>query len=111
MASRNLHVVTHLHRGTPGGLTVVPFLDDTARGAFATRSPWHPNPIGLSVVRLLVVSEMTLEISGLDLLDRTPMLDIKPYVPEFDAIAAERTGWLQDVAVRVHQTRSDARFQ
>ena len=107
----HLHIVTHLHRGAPGELTVVPFLDDAPRGIFATRSPRHPNPIGLSVVRLLTVEGNTLQISGIDLLDGTPVLDIKPYVPEFDAIAAERTGWLQHVAVRAHEVRSDARFE
>lgn len=106
----HLHVVTHLHRGAPGGLTVVPFLDDTRRGVFATRSPRHPNPIGLSVVRLITVEGSTLHVTGVDLVDGTPVLDIKPYVPEFDAIVAERTGWLHDAAARVHRVRADARF-
>jgi len=106
----HLHLLTHLHRGAPGGLEVVPFLDDTVRGIFATRSPRHPNPIGISVVRLLSVTGRVLEISGVDLLDGTPVLDIKPYVPEFDAVAAERTGWLAKAAERVHQVKADARF-
>jgi tRNA (adenine37-N6)-methyltransferase len=106
----HLHLVTHLHRGAPGGLEVVPYLDDTVRGIFATRSPRHPNPIGISVVRLLAVAGPVLEIAGLDLLDGTPVLDIKPYVPEFDAVAAERTGWLADAAERVHRVRADQRF-
>jgi len=106
----HLHLVTHLHRGAPGGLEVVPFLDDTVRGIFATRSPRHPNPIGLSVVRLLSVAGRVLEIAGVDLLDGTPVLDIKPYVPAFDAVAAERTGWLERAAERVHEVRADRRF-
>jgi tRNA (adenine37-N6)-methyltransferase len=106
----HLHVIAHLHRGAPGGLRVVPFLDDTPRGIFATRSPRHPNPIGLSVVRLLAVRGATLEIAGVDLVDGTPVLDIKPYVPAFDAVAAERTGWLERAAHRVHEVRADARF-
>jgi tRNA (adenine37-N6)-methyltransferase len=106
----HLHLVTHLHRGAPGGLRVVPSLDDAERGIFATRSPRHPNPIGLSVVRLHAVVGSTLEITGVDLLDGTPVLDIKPYVPEFDAVSAERTGWLHGVAERVHQVKADARF-
>lgn len=89
----------------------MPFLDDTPRGVFATRSPRHPNPLGLSVVRLLAVNGATLEVSGLDLLDGTPVLDIKPYVPAFDAIAAERSGWLEAAAARVHATRADGRFE
>jgi tRNA (adenine37-N6)-methyltransferase len=106
----HVHVVAHMHRGAPGGLRVVPFLDDTTRGVFATRSPRHPNAIGLSVVRLLAVDGGTLQVAGLDLIDATPVLDIKPYVPEFDAIEAERTGWLCNAAARVHRVRADGRF-
>lgn len=106
----HLFVIAHLHRGRPGGLRVVPFLDDTERGIFATRSPRHPNPIGLSVVRLLAVRGVTLDIAGVDLIDGTPVLDIKPYVPAFDVVAAERTGWLERGAPRVHEVRADARF-
>ena len=61
-------------------------------------------------VRLLAVTGTTLDVAGLDLADGTPVLDIKPYVPEFDAVAAERTGWLQAAAARVHRVRADARF-
>jgi tRNA-Thr(GGU) m(6)t(6)A37 methyltransferase TsaA len=106
----HLHLITHLHRGRPGGLQVVPFLDQSVRGVFATRSPRHPNPLGLSVVRLLGVTGRVLQIRGVDLLDGTPVLDIKPYVPMFDSVAAERTGWLASVAERVHQVRADRRF-
>ena len=106
----HLHVVSHLHRGAPGGLTVRPFLDQTPRGVLATRSPRHPNPIGLSVVRLVAVEGTTLHVTGLDLLDGTPVLDIKPYVPEFDTVAAERMGWLTDAAAQVHHVRADSRF-
>jgi tRNA-Thr(GGU) m(6)t(6)A37 methyltransferase TsaA len=106
----HVHLITHLHHGAPGGLEVMPFLDDTVRGIFATRSPRHPNPIGLSVVRLDRVEGATLHVTDLDLLDGTPVLDVKPYVPEFDAIAAERTGWLHEAAARVHEVRADARF-
>jgi tRNA-Thr(GGU) m(6)t(6)A37 methyltransferase TsaA len=107
----HLHLITHLHRAAPGGLEVVPFLDGTVRGIFATRSPRHPNPIGLSIVRLVSVTGSTLEITGVDLLDGTPVLDIKPYVPTFDWVSAERTGWLQGVAERVHHVRADRRFE
>ncbi len=106
-----LHIITHLHRSAPGGLGVVPFLDDTSRGIFATRSPRHPNPIGLSAVRLLAINGATLQITGIDLLDGTPVLDIKPYVPAFDAISAERNGWLQGMAESVHHVKADGRFE
>jgi tRNA-Thr(GGU) m(6)t(6)A37 methyltransferase TsaA len=107
----HVFVVSHLHRAVPGGLRVMPFLDDSERGVFATRSPRHPNPIGLSVMRLVSASGAVLQVTGVDLVDATPVLDLKPYVPQFDAIAAERTGWLSDAAARVHDVRSDARFR
>jgi tRNA-Thr(GGU) m(6)t(6)A37 methyltransferase TsaA len=74
-------------------LQVKPFLDDQLRGLFATRHPCRPNPIGLSVVRLLERRDNVLEIEAADMLDGTPLLDIKPYVPEFDVRMEVRTGW------------------
>lgn len=105
----HLHLICHLHRAVPGELEVVPYLDDTVRGVFATRSPRHPNPLGLSVVRLEAVEGATLHVSGIDLLDGTPVLDVKPYVPAFDVFAAERIGWLEQGARRVHEVRADER--
>lgn len=74
-------------------LQVQPFLDDRLRGLFATRHPCRPNPIGLSIVRLQACRENTLDIEGVDMLDGTPLLDIKPYVPDFDAHTDVRNGW------------------
>ena len=74
-------------------LSVTPFLDHEERGLFATRYPARPNPIGLSIVRLLSIHDQILEIEGADMLDGTPLLDIKPYVPDFDAQTDVRTGW------------------
>jgi tRNA-Thr(GGU) m(6)t(6)A37 methyltransferase TsaA len=76
-------------------LQVKPFLDDQLRGLFATRYPCRPNPIGLSVVRLLARQEKFLEIEGVDVLDGTPLLDIKPYVPDFEPRNGTRTGWYE----------------
>jgi tRNA-Thr(GGU) m(6)t(6)A37 methyltransferase TsaA len=76
-------------------LRVKPFLDDHWRGLFATRYPCRPNPIGLSIVRLLARQENLLDIEGVDVLDGTPLLDIKPYVPEFDIRTGVQTGWYQ----------------
>jgi tRNA (adenine37-N6)-methyltransferase len=76
-------------------LRVKPFLDDQLRGLFATRYPCRPNPIGLSVVRLLVQQDSILDIEGVDVLDGTPLLDIKPYVPDFDVRNGTRTGWYE----------------
>src|SRR5690606_34712090 len=75
-----LILLTHLHRCPAERLEVVPFLDDTSHGVFATRAPARPNRIGLSIVRLLSVEGRRLHFSGNDMLDQTPVLDIKPYV-------------------------------
>jgi tRNA (adenine37-N6)-methyltransferase len=82
-----------LHRSSGYALQVEPFLDHQQRGVFATRHPRRPNPIGLSVVRLLARRGATLEVEGIDVLDGTPLLDIKPYVPDFDLVADARAGW------------------
>jgi tRNA-Thr(GGU) m(6)t(6)A37 methyltransferase TsaA len=88
------------HRSSGYALRVKPFLDDVLRGLFATRYPRRPNPIGLSVVRLLARRDNSLEIEGVDVLDGTPVLDIKPYVPDFDVRTQTRTGWYETKSVR-----------
>ena len=107
------HVILlyHFHRVTQARLTVVPFLDDRPRGVFATRAPSRPNPIGLSIVRLLGIEGNVLHIENVDIVDGTPLLDIKPYVPAFDHNEAERTGWLETTGGRVKEKRSDDRFK
>jgi tRNA-Thr(GGU) m(6)t(6)A37 methyltransferase TsaA len=81
------------HCSSGYSLQVQPFLDDQLRGLFATRHPCRPNPIGLSIVRLLACRENILDIEGVDMLDGTPLLDIKPYVPDFDVRNDVKTGW------------------
>jgi tRNA-Thr(GGU) m(6)t(6)A37 methyltransferase TsaA len=83
------------HQSDGYTLQVKPFLDDQLRGLFATRYPCRPNPIGLSVVRLLARQDNILDIEGVDVLDGTPLLDIKPYVPDFDVRNGTRTGWYE----------------
>jgi len=100
----------HFHRSAGFDLQVIPFLDRKPRGLFATRAPRRPNPIGLSVVKLLDIQDGTLHIENIDIVDGTPLLDIKPYVPEFDGPAAARTGWLEEAGKNVSQARSDTRF-
>lgn len=80
-------------RTRKAGLEVIPYLDTQPRGVFSTRAPSRPNPIGLSSVRLLAVEGRVLRVMGLDILDGTPLLDIKPYVPDFDAFTVGRVGW------------------
>lgn len=88
------------HRSQGFSLVVTPFLDDQPRGLFATRYPARPNPIGLSVVRLLSRQDNLLHISGVDMLDGTPLLDIKPYMPEFDAPGKLRLGWYEQRKIK-----------
>ena len=92
-------------------LTVTPFLDTTPRGVFATRAPRRPNAIGLSIVRLIEVKGSTLFIEDVDILDGTPLLDLKPYVPSFDSYPDASSGWLERVAAGAESFRSDTRFR
>ncbi len=88
-------LIYHFHLARVPSLAVIPFLDTVPRGVFATRSPARPNPIGISVVRLVSMRpEGYLLVKGIDIVDGTPLLDIKPYIPAFDTHAADRTGWL-----------------
>jgi tRNA-Thr(GGU) m(6)t(6)A37 methyltransferase TsaA len=88
-------LLCHLHKTGKYRLKVVPFLDTQLRGLFATRAPSRPNPIGLSVVELLGIDGNMLAIRGVDFLEGTPVLDIKPYVREFDDRGPSREGWLE----------------
>jgi tRNA-Thr(GGU) m(6)t(6)A37 methyltransferase TsaA len=99
------------HRCQSYQLTVTPFLDTTPRGVFATRAPRRPNPIGLSIVRLIEVKGATLVIEDVDILDGTPLLDLKPYVPAFDSYPDASSGWLEYVANGAESFRSDKRFR
>ena len=100
----------HLHLAPSCSLKVKPFLDTEERGLFATRAPARPNPIGLSVVRLTSVAWNILHIQNVDIVDGTPLLDVKPYIPQFDAQDAERIGWLTGKVDRLPRARDDARF-
>lgn len=103
-------LIYHLHEARRASLSVKPFLDSESRGVFATRAPTRPNPIGLSVVELRSVEGTILHLANLDMLDGTPLLDIKPYVPEFDRPVRVRIGWLEKVKREVRTTTSDDRF-
>ena len=101
----------HFHHSHSFNLHVVPFMDLEPRGLFATRAPKRPNPIGLSVVQLDKIEDGVLHIQNVDILDGTPLLDIKPYVPEFDAQVEVRTGWLEKARKTVSSRKSDGRFK
>jgi tRNA (adenine37-N6)-methyltransferase len=94
-------------RASAARLEVVPYRDEQTRGVFATRAPSRPNPIGLSCVRLLSIKEGLLQVTDLDVLDGTPLLDIKPYVPDCDVFPVLRLGWYANAH---DQTTADGRF-
>lgn len=101
----------HFHLSRGYSLTVKPFLDDKLRGVFATRAPRRPNPIGISIVRLLSIEGKILSIEDIDIVDGTPLLDIKPYVPEFDSMLTAKKGWLSDKVKQARQRKADDRFK
>ena len=103
-------VLFHLHLSKGYSLTVTPFMDDVERGVFATRAPARPNQIGLSIVRLEKVEGNVLHIKDVDMVDGTPLLDIKPYTREFDAREDIRIGWLEGKVQRLSKTTDDGRF-
>jgi tRNA-Thr(GGU) m(6)t(6)A37 methyltransferase TsaA len=100
----------HFDRVRETKLKVKPFLDDALHGVFATRAPARPNPIGLSIVRLVKIEGDTLHIEDVDILDGTPLLDIKPYVDKFDVRDSERQGWLEANLGELPGKTDDGRF-
>jgi tRNA-Thr(GGU) m(6)t(6)A37 methyltransferase TsaA len=106
----HIYLIYHFHRAQRTELQVVPFLDDRKRGVFATRSPLRPGHIGLSIVELCARDGNRLEIRGVDILDGTPLLDIKPYMPQFDRYDQASSGWMQASREAIARKRSDDRF-
>ena len=107
----HLYLLYHLHQVRQARLQVIPFLDSRPRGVFATRAPSRPNPIGLSLVELLRIEGSALHVSRLDVLDGTPLLDIKPYIPEFEEPQNVRIGWLAQAKEQARSQKSDDRFK
>ncbi len=101
----------HFHRVNGYSLLVTPFMDTTQHGLFSTRAPKRPNPIGISVVRLIRIRGMTMDIENVDILDGTPLLDIKPYVPQFDNHPADSIGWLEHANEKAKSAKADGRFR
>ncbi len=107
----HIYLIYRFHKAKKSRLKVVPFMDKTERGIFSTRSPARPNPIGLSIVRLVRVEGRKLTVKGIDVLDGTPLLDIKPYIENFDSVGESRSGWMTATVDEVAKKRSDERFK
>lgn len=103
-------LIYHFNRSSGFELLTTPFLDDKKRGVFATRAPNRPNQIGMSVVRLLSIKNRVVHIENVDIIDKTPLLDIKPYIPVFDIHKTEKTGWIENKTDKLDQVKSDKRF-
>lgn len=103
-------LIYHFHLSKDSGLIVKPYMDNDAHGVFAMRAPVRPNPIGLSILRLISIQKNVLHIRDTDIVDGTPLLDIKPYVVEFDIREVEKTGWLKSNVHKLPSSKDDGRF-
>jgi tRNA (adenine37-N6)-methyltransferase len=106
----HIYLIYHFHRTSRVELQVVPFTDPQVRGVFATRAPVRPAHLGLSVVELVAVNGRRLRIRGVDVLDGTPLIDIKPYIPQFDQPETASCGWVKASRDDVAKRRSDDRW-
>ena len=106
----HIYLIYAFHKITQAKLTVTPFLDTEMHGIFATRAPSRPNPIGLSLVKLVSIDQARVHIDQVDVLDGTPLLDLKPFIPTFEPQEEVRVGWLEGKRDRVQKTKSDRRF-
>jgi tRNA (adenine37-N6)-methyltransferase len=106
----HLSLIYYMHLVQKVGLVGIPFMDDKPHGVFAMRSPLRPNHIGISVIKLLAVHNNILDIEDLDIIDGTPLLDIKPYLPEMDSRTECRTGWFASNIQKMFSIRDDGRY-
>jgi tRNA-Thr(GGU) m(6)t(6)A37 methyltransferase TsaA len=104
-------LIYHFHLSREFTLTAKPYMDTESHGVFAMRGPSRPNSIGISAVRLVKVEGNILFIQDVDIVNGTPLLDIKPYVPEFDARDVESIGWLESKVHKLSQSKDDGRFK
>ncbi len=106
----HIYILYHFHKASRSELEVIPYMDTHKRGVFATRSPLRPSHIGLSIVELVSIENNSLRIKGVDMLDGTPVLDIKPYIEKVDRRENTKDGWLKKSDENTWQKRSDDRF-
>lgn len=107
----HIYLIYHFHLSKGYSLKVVPFMDDRERGLFATRAPKRPNPIGISLVKVKSIETSRLYFLGADMVDGTPLLDIKPYVPEFESPEDVKIGWLKNHVHKSRYFKADGRFK
>lgn len=107
----HIYLLFHLHLSQSYDLKVVPFLDDQPRGVFSTRAPKRPNPIGLSVVKLIRITRNRIDIENVDIINGTPLLDIKPFVPQMEDAGHCEVGWLSEHLKDINRKKSDQRFK
>jgi tRNA-Thr(GGU) m(6)t(6)A37 methyltransferase TsaA len=103
-------LIYHFHLSKEMSLKVKPYMDSEVHGVFAMRGPSRPNPVGISVVRLIRIEDNILHIQEVDIVDGTPLLDIKPYISEFDIRKVEKIGWLKNNIHKLSKTKDDERF-
>jgi len=103
-------LIYHFHLSNRYQLEVKPFLDKNLHGVFATRAPKRPNNVGISVVKLIKIVRNVLHIENVDIINGTPLLDIKPFVPDFDAAVNIKIGWLTESKHKMSNQKSDGRF-
>ncbi len=110
MGFSHIILIYHFHKSKNFELETKPFLDTEKRGVFATRAPKRPNAIGISVVKLLAIKAHTVFIENVDILNGTPLLDIKPYISKFDMHKVEKQGWIENKIENLNTIKSDKRF-
>ena len=106
----HIYLIYHFHKAGPGKLTVIPFMDTEPRGVFATRSPGRPSTLGLPFVELVAIENNRLTVRGADILDGTPLIDIKPYIEAFACPKNPTCGWMTADRTQVGKKRADDRF-
>ncbi|MFH0754003.1 MAG: tRNA (N6-threonylcarbamoyladenosine(37)-N6)-methyltransferase TrmO [Candidatus Omnitrophota bacterium] len=106
----HVYLIYRFHKAPCTKLIVEPFMDVKRHGVFATRSPVRPTHIGLSIVELVRIKGNRLTFRGCDMLDGTPLLDIKPYIPAFDDVKGATSGWMKASRHKIRKARTDCRF-
>ncbi|MBC8216231.1 MAG: tRNA (N6-threonylcarbamoyladenosine(37)-N6)-methyltransferase TrmO [Candidatus Marinimicrobia bacterium] len=107
----HITLLYHFHLSDGYNLTPIPFLDNVPHGVFSTRAPRRPNAIGMSTVKLMSIQDNILHIENIDIVDGTPLIDIKPFFPDIDSPESVRTGWAEDVLKKMKYHKSDNRFK